>query len=298
MHRKADGTFLWVALIFLRIEDERTDLRELPRLVNETPEKLEEIYEKMKLQIQTNKDGNSGFCIKALSIATTANRPLRLAEIRVLADFPRDVSPLKILKLCRFFRIAEDDDKQKTVYMIHQSAKQWLEHQLKEGLLDAIEANDYLASAHASLAKRCLQILSTSLKRNIWNLPDPGVEISQIQSASQSHASDMHNKESAPDSYQTSEIRIVYSPNATDDDLIPATYAALNWFDHVLKGHSQDDGQNLVAILKFMKHQFLYWLEALSLLRQVGDGAAIIAHLNRYIKVCTFSSFLLYNLRC
>lgn len=291
MHRKADGTFLWVALIFLRIEDERTDLRELPRLVNETPEKLEEIYEKMKLQIQTNKDGNSGFCIKALSIATTANRPLRLAEIRVLADFPRDVSPLKILKLCRFFRIAEDDDKQKTVYMIHQSAKQWLEHQLKEGLLDAIEGNDYLSSAHASLAKRCLQILSTSLKRNIWNLPDPGVEISQIQSASQSHASDMHNKESAPDSYQTSENRIVYSPNATGDDLIPATYAALNWFDHVLKGHSQDDGQNLVAILKFMKHQFLYWLEALSLLRQVGDGAAIIARLNRYIKVCTFSRF-------
>lgn len=52
MLRKADGTFLWVALIFMRIEDERTDLRELPRLVNETPEKLEEIYKRMKLKIQ------------------------------------------------------------------------------------------------------------------------------------------------------------------------------------------------------------------------------------------------------
>jgi WD40 repeat protein len=283
MHRKADGTFLWVALIFLRIEDERTDLRELPRLVNETSGKLGEIYEKMKLQIQQNKDGNSGFCIKALSIATTANRPLRLAEIRILADFPRDVSPLKILKLCRFFRIAEDDDKQKTVYMIHESAKQWLEKQLKEGRLGAIESSDCLASAHASLARRCLQILNTSLRKNIWNLPDPGVEIGQIQSASQGYASKM-SKSTIPGSDQTPEPRIVYSPDPTDDDLIPAAYAALNWFDHMLKGDSKDDGKNLAAMLNFMKHQFLYWLEALSLLRQVGDGAAIIARLNRYLK--------------
>ncbi|KAK2734227.1 hypothetical protein FQN57_001748 [Myotisia sp. PD_48] len=279
MDRKADGTFLWVALVFLRIEDERTDLRELQRLVNETPEKLEEIYEKMKLQIQTNKDGNSGFCMKALSIATTANRPLRLAEIRLLADFPRDVSPMKILKLCRFFRIAEDDDKQMTVYMIHQSAKQWFEQQLKEGLLDTIEGNDHLASSHASLAKQCLQVLSSSLKMNIWNLPDPGVEISQIQSASQGYA---------PASDQTSETRIVYPPIARDDNLLPVTYAALNWFDHVLKGDSQDDGQNLVAVLNFMKHHFLHWLEALSLLRQVGDGAIIIVRLNRFIEVSPF----------
>ena len=165
MHSKADGTFLWVALIFLRIEDEKTDLRELPKLVNETPEKLEEIYEKMKLQIQTSKDGNLWLCKKALSIATAANRPLRVSELRLLAEFPHDVSPLKVLRLCRFFRIAEDDDSQKTVYMIHQSAKQWLEHQLRDGLLDDIKGTDHLASTHASLAKRCLQVLSSTLKK-------------------------------------------------------------------------------------------------------------------------------------
>jgi hypothetical protein len=285
MHRKADGTFLWVALIFLRIEDERTDLRELPRLVNETPEKLEEIYEKMKLQIQTSKDGNSRLCIKALSIATTANRPLRLSELRRLAEFPHDVSPLKILKLCRFFRIAEDDDNQKTVYMIHQSAKQWLEHQLREGLLDAIEGTDFLASAHASLAKRCLQILSSTLRKNIWNLPDPGIEISQIQSKSQGKAAGIPKKTDIFDSDQNSESRIVFSPSTAEDDLVPATYAALNWFDHVLKAASHDNEKILFAILDFIKHRFLYWLEALSLLRHMGEGTAIISRLNRYGEV-------------
>lgn len=272
MHRKADGTFLWVALIFMRIEDERTELRELPRLVNETPDKLEEIYERMMLQIRTGKDGNSRLCRKALGIATTANRPLRLSELRLLADFPRDASPLKILKLCRFFRIAEDDDQQKTVYMIHQSAKQWLEQQLSEGLLDPVEGtgSDHLASAHAFLAKRCLQILGGTLRKNIWNLPHSGVETSQIQPRSQGKVSGISGD------------RVVYSPHPAEDDLTPAAYAALNWFDHVSKAASHDNGTILMAILSFMKHQFLYWLEALSLLHQTGEGTAIISRLTRY----------------
>ncbi|KFY96114.1 hypothetical protein V498_02885 [Pseudogymnoascus sp. VKM F-4517 (FW-2822)] len=282
MHRKADGTFLWVALIFLRIEDERTDLRELAKLVNETPEKLEEIYEKIRIQIQTSRDGNSWLCKKALSIATAANRPLRLSELRLLAEFPHDVSPFKILRLCRFFRIAEDDDKQKTVYMIHQSAKQWLEHQLKEGLLEDVKGTDYLASTHASLAMRCLQLLSSTLKKNIWNLPDPGIQIEQIQPQSQRKPSSIPKKADLSESDQAFENRIVYSPSAAEDDLVPVTYAALNWFDHVLKAASHDNEKILIAILDFIKHRFLYWLEALSLLHRMGEGTAIISRLNRY----------------
>lgn len=272
-------------MIFLRIEDERTDLRELPKLVNETPEKLEEIYERIRIQIQTSKDGNSWLCKKALAIATAANRPLRLSELRLLAEFPHDVSPLKILRLCRFLRTAEDDDKQKTVYMIHQSAKQWLEHQLKEGLLEDVKGTDHLASTHASLAKRCLQLLSSTLTKNIWNLPDPGIETEQIQSQSQRKASSIPKKTDLFESDQAPENRIVYSPSTAEDNLAPVTYAALNWFDHVLKAASHDNEKILIAILDFIKHRYLYWLEALSLLRHMGEGTAIISRLNRYAEV-------------
>ena len=286
MYRKADGTFLWVALIFLRIDDERTDLRELPRLVNETPEKLEEIYENMKLQIQASKDGNSQLCKRALAIATTANRPLRLAEMRLLADFPREVSPLKILKLCRFFRITEDNDGQKSVYMIHQSAKQWLEQQLRSGLLDAFEGPDHLATAHASLAESCLRVLNSTLKRNIWKLPHPGIEIDQIQAQSEvKQPSGPMGIRAATDEHGSAK-REVFAPNPAEDALIPSSYAALNWFDHLSKVSTRNLGPILTAVLKFMTHHFLHWLEALSLLRRMDEGAIIISHLARFVEVC------------
>jgi hypothetical protein len=286
MYRKADGTFLWVALIFLRIDDERTDLRELPRLVSETPEKLEEIYENMKLQIQASKDGNSQLCKRALAVATTANRPLRLAEMRLLADFPREVSPLKILKLCRFFRITVDNDGQKSVYMIHQSAKQWLEQQLRSGLLDAFEGPEHLATAHSSLAESCLRVLNSTLKRNIWKLPHPGIEIVQIQAQSEvKQPSGPMGIRAATDEHGSAK-REVFAPIPAEDALIPSSYAALNWFDHLSKVSRRNLGSLLSAVLKFMTHHFLHWLEALSLLRRMDEGAIIVSHLARFVEVC------------
>lgn len=284
MQQKAEGTFLWVALIFLRIADEETDLHKLLELVDETPEKLEEIYKNMRRQIETRKDGNSSLCKKALSTATAANRPLRLSELRVLAEFPHDVSPQKIVRLCRFFRVEEDDNNHKTVYMIHQSAKQWLENQLKEGFLEKGEGTDHLTYVHTSLAKRCLKALSDTLKRDVWDLRDPGIDIIDIQPRSRGKA---------PLAYQTGTSTQDQAPLNTatnapipeDDPLVPVTYAVLNWFNHVSEAALQHDEVLLTAISDFMNTRFLFWLEALSLLHKIGEGVTITMRLNRLIEV-------------
>lgn len=287
MHRKADGTFLWVALIFLRIEDEKTDLRELPRLVNETPEKLEEIYERMKSQIQTAKHGNSQLCNKALTIATIANRPLRLSELQLLANFPPDVSPTKILRLCLFLKVAEDDDQHKTVYMIHESAKQWLEQQMKEGHFDIVEGDQGLASVHTFLAKRCLELLSSTLRKNIWNLPHPGIEVGQLQRRSPRRVPGRPPTADRVASDKKHESRIAYIPSPAGDDLAPAAYAVLNWFDHISKSslHTHAIEPILKPILNFMETQFLHWLEALSLLHKISEGIAMISRLSVWVEV-------------
>jgi hypothetical protein len=279
MQRKADGTFLWVHLIFLRIKEDGTELDELPKLVNETPQKLEEIYNSMRLQIETSTDGNLTACKRALSIATVANRPLRLSELRVLAEFPRRVPPHKIVRLCRFFRVAEDDDNHETVYMIHQSAKQWLEIQLKEGFLEKGEGTDHWTYAQTSSAKRCLGALDITLEE-IRKLRDPGIEITDIQPQSSQPRS--RGKVSTQDQGPLNTATHAPIP---EDLLVPVTYAVLNWFDHVSEAALRHDESLLTTISDFMKQRFLYWLEALSRLHEMGKGVTITLRLNLLIEV-------------
>jgi hypothetical protein len=282
MKQKAGGTFLWVYLVFHRIKDEETALRKLPELVDKTPEKLEEIYDKMRRQIETSKDGNSSLCKKALSTATVANRPLRLSELQVLGEIPDEVPIHKIVKLCRFFRVAESDDNHKTVYIIHESAKQWLENQLKEGFLEKGEGTDHLTNAQTSLAKSCLRVLRVTLKKDVWNLGDPGIGIKDIQPRSRGKA-----PQTTDDSTQDERPlnTVMHAPVPEEDPLVSVTYAVLNWFDHISEVAIQHDESLLRGVSDFMRNCFLYWLEALSLLHQMGKGATITLRLHRLFEV-------------
>ena len=63
LRQKADGTFLWVALVFKQIEQCGAD--EVLERVRQIPSGLDEIYDQMMRQIIKQKDDDSELCKKA-----------------------------------------------------------------------------------------------------------------------------------------------------------------------------------------------------------------------------------------
>lgn len=113
---------------------------------------------------------------------------------------------------------------------------------------------------HMELAKRCLELLSHALKKDICNLRMPGVLIHEVQS---------------------SEIE-VHLPKDVQ-------YACRYWVDHLEKVNHKarikiglcDNGQ----IHTFFVKNFLHWLEALSLMGKISEGMHMITTLTSMLKV-------------
>jgi hypothetical protein len=92
LRRKANGTFLWVALVVQELE--RPESWDPLQVVEEVPTGLHQLYDRMVNQIQQLTKRNSELCRLMLSIATVAYRPLHLAEIGSLCGLPGQISAL------------------------------------------------------------------------------------------------------------------------------------------------------------------------------------------------------------
>jgi hypothetical protein len=94
--------------------------------------------------------------------------------------------------------------------------------------------------------------MSMTLRRDIYNLRAPGTSIDQIKQ---------------PD----------------PDPLAVVRYSCLYWVDHLLECQSREDAikdlKDSGLVCSFLRQYFLYWLEALSLLRRVSEGVVIIRKL-------------------
>ncbi|KAL7917745.1 hypothetical protein ACQKWADRAFT_317118 [Trichoderma austrokoningii] len=230
IHQRANNTFLWVALVFKRLDSIEgwyaTDI------INQIPPDLSELYGHMMAGIERGQMRDPEYCKNALVATFLAYRPLSLSEIAVLAGFPPKIDPQAIIDKCGSFLTVSEG----TVYLIHQSAKDYLNMNYNSKLQQG-----GVAQGHADIYKRSIKAMS-KLQQNIYALPDAGLKPKDIQ---------------PPD----------------PDPLAPIRYSCLFWADHLCdaskpKKELADDD----VVWSFLKDHLLHWLESLSLLGKLPDS--------------------------
>ncbi|KAH8661592.1 hypothetical protein BGZ60DRAFT_491655 [Tricladium varicosporioides] len=245
----ANGTFLWVALVCQELSN-LSGWKALQKLTT-FPPGLDALYQQMLDQIMDSEDAE--LYISILAVALAVYRPITLDELVAFVDMPYGVAGeyealSEIIGHCGSFLTLRE----RTISFVHQSAKDFL---LKKASKDILPFR--VEDVHSSIFSRSLQAMSRILKCDVYSLATPGISIDQV-------------KPPVPD------------PLAT------IQYSCLYWLDHLLKCDtggalykSLEDGG---SVHKFLCHTFLYWLEALSLMRNLSNGIVIIRKLEAYIQ--------------
>ncbi|CAG8888278.1 unnamed protein product [Penicillium egyptiacum] len=243
---KANGTFLWAALVCKNLA--RVPARNVRKKLENFPSGLDELYQRMLNQISESDDAE--FCKHLLDITTTVYRPVTLDELASFIDLPEDVAgdyeTLKeIIESCGSFLTLRE----RKISLVHQSAKDFL--------LQKASAKIFLGHAeniHHFIFSRSLQVISGILRRDIFNIRSPGFPIDQVKTP-------------------------------YPDPLAAAQYSCVYWVDHLLDYHAgQTEGwskdlQDGGMVDEFLRTKYLYWFEALALLRCLSEGALAISRL-------------------
>ncbi|KAF6823846.1 hypothetical protein CMUS01_10516 [Colletotrichum musicola] len=269
----AGDTFLWAALVCHELK--AVPELEVRKRVKTFPPGLNALYQRMMQQIYDSVISEK--CKKFLAITAVVYRPLSLVECGSLYnlssdtvsddseseddDFEyasRDESKSNLAKLIKelvsycgsFLTIRED-----IVYFVHQSAKDFL---LNKGYtaFDQILPSG-IAYQHHIIFSRSLDVLSRTLRRDIYELRAPGSFIEDI---------------SPPD----------------PDPLDPIKYSCTYWIDHLQQANSADsrargDLQDNAYIHTFLKCHYLHWLEAQSLLQGMPQAVLAIQKLQTLV---------------
>ncbi|EHK17686.1 uncharacterized protein TRIVIDRAFT_160506 [Trichoderma virens Gv29-8] len=244
----AHGTFLWVALVCQELSDPKIKKRHtLQRLKSSYPPGLDPLYQRMMDNIRESPDAD--ICQQILATTSLLYRPNTLAELSRLIesiDSFDDDDLIDLIGSCGSFLTIRDN----VVYFIHQSAKDFLVNKASDKILAS-----GIGYQHYTIFSRSLEILSETLRRDIYGLRLPGFPIEQVCS---------------PD----------------PDPLASIRYACIYWASHfgdskhlqtpsVEKGRQGED-----AISKLFEERYLYWLEALSLLHGMSEGVIAIDKLD------------------
>ncbi|KAH9204400.1 hypothetical protein DL95DRAFT_471524, partial [Leptodontidium sp. 2 PMI_412] len=249
LQRKSDGTFLWVALVVRELKT--AESWELLDVVNEAPAGLDELYRRMIGQIEQQAREKPELCRGVLSATTITYRPLHLAELGVLSGLPPNISSTcesvaTIVNLCGSFLTIRDN----IVYTIHQSAQDFLS-------ATTFVFPSGIRSMHYTIFSRSLQVMSGTLRRDIYSLSAPAISIDQVKQ---------------PD----------------PDPLAAARYSCLYWGDHLIDcdvgGNTINDLKDGGSVYNFLSTNYLYWLEALSLMKSLPDGIVMIMKLENWIQ--------------
>jgi len=248
MRQKAEGTFLWVALVFQELQNVFLSWDVLP-LLEEIPTGLTPLYHRMMVQVERRRQ--FGICRHVLSAVTLARRPLYLPELPILAGIEgiSHINELEtIIHLCGSFITIRASK----VYLIHQSAKEYL--QASDKIFPSSRQ-----PAHRGLFFRSLRALSRTLKKDIYGLRHRGFLAVEVQPP---------------------------EPNP----LGAVGYSCVYWVDHLLDAQNPDhhnklSGKEETEIYGFLKTDFTHWLESLSLLGELPDGVASIRRLLYTIQV-------------
>jgi hypothetical protein len=242
--RRAENTFLWVALVFKKLDSEYG--WHAVKIIKEMPPGLPKLYEHMMTRIERRKMDQE-YCKNVLAATSLAYRPLSFSELGVVAGLNPEIDPQTIVEECGSFLIT----KKKMVYLIHQSAKDYL----TENWLQPIG----VAQGHANISRRSVEAMSIQLKQNMYDLSC---------------------------GFRPKDLSL---PNP--DPMVPLRYSCVFWADHLCFGNGKspectreltDDG----IVFGFLKERFLRWLESLSLLGNLSDGVQSIRRLLYIAQVC------------
>ncbi|KAL4767498.1 hypothetical protein BDW60DRAFT_147648 [Aspergillus nidulans var. acristatus] len=252
LFQKSDGTFLWVALVVQEMQKCRRSLA-IVELLEGLPQGLTPLYNRMLQQVQHFEDQDCKSCMLALSIVTLAYRPLHLDELCRLAGWHMqnygsdDVE--NIVDMCGSFLTIRSD----YIYLIHQSAKDYL----SDVKVSAAIFPSGPSAIHQQIFRESLQILSGKLRRNIYNLDNPGALVSEIATL-----------------------------QPQPDPLFGLRYSCTYWLDHFIHCMSPDMPESFVTqICNFFKQHLLHWLESLSLIGELRHGILSLKKLSaRYTK--------------
>ena len=251
--QKANGTFLWVALVLKELQD--VESWEIIQVIEEMPTDLIPLYDRMIKQIQSLKRNNLEFCRLILSTTTLSYRPLHFLELAALSGLPDQIlqnsqSVITIVEMCGSFLTIQED----YVYLIHQSAKDYLSKSVTTGIFPSSRPTE----VHHAIFSRSLEVMANTLQKNIYNLRYPGLSIDQVKK---------------PD----------------PDPLAIMQYSCIYWIDHLLgsSNYSKNasDFTNSGTVYRFIQKSFLYWLEALSLMGNMSEGVLAIIRLEAMFKV-------------
>jgi hypothetical protein len=192
-------------------------------------------------------------CKRILAVASAVYRPITLDELISFVDIPNGVSDdeslTEIIGLCGSFLTLRE----RTISFVHQSAKDFLlEKASQEIFLSRIE------DEHYTIFSRSLQVMLRTLRRDVYSLSAPGFSIDQLK-----------------------------QPNP--DPLAAARYSCLYWVDHLLNCDTTEKTRNDLKdsglVDKFLRQCYLYWLEALSLMRGLSSCIVMIRNLENKLKV-------------
>jgi hypothetical protein len=157
----------------------------------------------------------------------------------------------RIIDMCGSFLTIRND----YVYFIHQSAKDYLTTHANVKIFPTGPR-----PIHYKICLQSLHALSKTLRKDIYNLKYPGLLV----------------ENTIPD----------------PDPLASVRYSCVFWVDHLCEVNSQskDFRAELLsdggAIFDFLNKHFLHWLESLSLIHKLSDGAVSISKLLNRVQVC------------
>ncbi|KAH9204262.1 NACHT domain-containing protein [Leptodontidium sp. 2 PMI_412] len=220
----AHGTFLWVALVCQKLSN-LSGWKAIQKL-KALPPGLDALYQRMLDQIKASED--SELCMNVLAVVSTVYRPITIDELVTLVKMPNGVDG-------EYEALAEIIAKE---FLIGKAPQ--------EPLL--LRAQD----VHNTIFSRSLQVMSITLRRDIYSLRAPGISIDQVEPPK-------------------------------PDPLAAVRYSCLYWVDHLLGSRITKDTikdlKDSGSVYSFLRQCFLYWLEALSLLKSVSEGVIMIKKL-------------------
>jgi len=195
-----------------------------------------------------SKSRHRKLCKSILAIASIVQRPLTQEEMESFVDIPTNISGndkawAEIIGFCgSLLRL-----RGRVISLVHQSAKDFL---VSQACADIYPSG--IAHIHYSVFTQSLGLLKKTLRRDLYNLKDPGFSINEVN---------------APPS---------------PDPLAAVRYCCVYWIEHLqasLSTRNHNILQYIGLIYEFIHKCYLYWLEASSLCRSMSNAQVSIAKL-------------------
>ncbi|KAK4141539.1 WD40-repeat-containing domain protein [Dichotomopilus funicola] len=258
----AHNTFLWVALVCQELAN--ISDWEAEEVLTTFPPRLDALYRRMMGQIYNSR--RAKLLQRILAVISVVYRPITLDELPALVDTLDSVSGnyealAEIVGLCGSFLTLRE----RTISFVHQSAKDFLLKQAHNELFPS-----GIEDIHRFIFSRSLGVVRETLRRDIYNLGAPGFSINKVR---------------PPD----------------PDPLAAARYSCIYWINHLRdcdpKKNANKDLQDGGSIDTFLREKYLYWLEALSLLRGIPEGTASMLELEKLFEAGKETSLLAERVR-